>query len=60
MDYRKQILKIRSDYLKGKIDLDEARAKVEPLLKTMNRIGKEIAKKHGRRFNELTFGYVMR
>jgi hypothetical protein len=60
MDYRATIEKIRFSYLKGEIDLDEARAKVMPLLKEMNAKGEKIAKEHGRKFRPFTFGYIFR
>lgn len=60
MDYRAKILEIRSDYQHGKITLDEAKSAVQPLLDDMNVKGAAIAKKHGRKFNKLTFGYVFR
>lgn len=60
MDYRKKILEIRSDYLMGEITFDQAKAKVEPLLEEMNEKGLAVAKKHGRKFRKLTFGYVFR
>ncbi len=60
MDYRQQILEIRSDYLRGKMTLNEARAKVEPLLAEMNKKGEMVAKEFGKKFRKLTFGYVFR
>ncbi len=60
MNYRSKILKIRSEFLYGNITLDEAKAQVQPLLDEMNKKGEAIAKKYGRKFNKLTFGYVFR
>ena len=60
MDYRDKIQFYRSQYLHGEIDLDTAKKLVEPLLVVMNEYGKEIAKKYGRKYKPLTFGYVMR
>lgn len=60
IDYRTEIEKIRHQYLKGKITLDEAKAIVNPMLNKMNVIGEKIAKEHGMRFHKLTFGYVFR
>lgn len=60
MDYRATIQAIRSDYLRGHIDLDQAKAKVLPLLEAMNEKGAKIAKEHKKTFKPLTFGYVFR
>ncbi len=60
IDYRSKILDIRSDYLRGKITLDEAKSLVLPLLNEMNIRGEKIAKEFGKKFNKLTFGYVFR
>lgn len=60
MDYRVHIQAIRGQYLRGEIDLDQARAKVEPLLKEMNEKAKVISKEYGGHFKPLTFGYVFR
>lgn len=60
MDYRDKILTIRSDYLHGRITLEEAKAKVEPMLALMNEKGKKISKEHKMPFKPLTFSYVFR
>lgn len=59
-DYRLKIKDIKGSYLVGEIGYDEARDQVEELLVEMNKIGAKIAKKHGRKYNKLTFGYVFR
>ncbi len=60
MNYRTKILAIRSDYLHGKITLDEAKALVEPLLVKMNEKGQKISKEFNKKYKPLTFGYVFR
>lgn len=60
MDYRAQIKKIRGSYLRGEISFEQAKGYTEPLLKEMNKKGEKIAKKFGRKFNKLTFGYIFR
>lgn len=60
MDYRTKIEKIRIAYLKGDITLEQAESYVEALLKEMNRKGAKIAKKHGKKYKKLSFGYVFR
>lgn len=60
MDYRAIILSIRSDYLRDKITLEEAKAKVLPLLEEMNAKGKQISKENDMPFKPLTFSYVFR
>lgn len=60
MEYRSKILSIRDDYLHGKINLDQAKELVKPLLDEMNAKGEKISKEHNKRFKPLTFGYVFR
>jgi len=60
MDYRRKILSIRMEYLKGTIDLDAAKARIQPLLDEMNVRGAIIAKQHGRKFTRFTFAYAFR
>lgn len=60
MEYREKIQKIKSLYLKGEISFDQAKAQVLPLLEEMNTKGASIAKKFGKKFTKLTFGYVFR
>lgn len=59
-NYREQIQEIRSKLLYGHITVDQAKELVDPLLAEMNKKGKEIAKKHGKKYTNLTFGYVIR
>ena len=60
MDYRAKIELIRSEYIHGKINLKTAEDAVKPLLEQMNIKGAEIARKHGKKFRPLTFGYIFR
>jgi hypothetical protein len=60
MEYRTKILHIRAEFLKGKITFDEAKAQVLPLLVEMNEKGAKIARKFGRTYKKLTFGYIFR
>lgn len=60
MDYRAQIQAVRGEYLRGNLDLDQAKAKVLPLLEEMNKKAKEIAKENKMPFKPFTFGYVFR
>lgn len=60
MEYRRQIEKIRGEFLKGEISLEQAEVLVAPLLIEMNEKGKVIAKKFGKNYKKLTFGYVFR
>lgn len=39
----------------GKINYEEAKAKVQPLLKQVNKIGRSIAKKYGRKYRDIKF-----
>lgn len=60
MEYRTKILHIRAEFLKGNITFEEAKSKVLPLLTEMNEKGVKIAKKFGRTYKKLTFGYIFR
>ena len=60
VEYRQKILEIRSDFLRGKITYEQAKAKVLPFLEEMNIKGAKIAKKFGKKYKKLTFGYVFR
>jgi hypothetical protein len=60
MDYRSQILQIRSEMLRGRMTIEEAKKAAQPLIDEMNIKGEKIAKEHGRKFRKFTFGYLMR
>lgn len=60
MDYRTQIKLIRAEYQQGVITLEKAEELVIPLLVEMNKKGAKIAKKFGKNYKKLTFGYVFR
>lgn len=60
MEFRSNIQFIRSQYLKGIITLDEAKASVQPMLDIMNEKAEKIAKSYGKKHRPLTFGYVFR
>ena len=57
---RTQVQFIRSQYLRGEITLEQAKALVQPYLDDMNASGKRIAKQFGKKFKPLTFGYIFR
>ena len=59
-NYRAQIESIRSEFLHGHITLDEAKTKVEPILKEMNDRGEKLAKEFGMKFKKFTFSYIFR
>lgn len=58
--YRAKINNIRARLLTGAIDYDTAKAEAKPIIAEMNAKGAEIAKKYGRKYKPLTFGYLMR
>ena len=60
MDYRTKINRIKSDYMSGMKTYDQAKKEVEVLLTDMNIKGAKIAKKFGKNYKKLTFGYVFR
>lgn len=60
MDYRVKIEQIRHSFNRGEISYEQAKAQVLPMLEEMNAKGAKIAKKFGKKFNKITFGYVFR
>lgn len=60
MDNRTKIGLIRGQYLRGEIDLDQAKVKVQPILDDMNEKAKEICKKNKMPYKPFKFGYVFR
>ena len=60
MDNRNKIQFIRSEYLQGRISLNEAKSNIEPILKVINETGEKIAKEHGKKWKKLTFNYIFR
>jgi len=46
---------IRLAMIHGALPYDEAKNRVEPLLDQVNRVGKAIAKKYGRRYKQIKF-----
>ena len=60
MEYRAKINQIRSQYLNGKITIEDAQTQVQPLLNEMNAKAKVIAKQFGKTHKKLTFSYVFR
>ena len=60
IDNRQTIEAYKSLYHGGKISYEELIRCVEPMVQEMNEKGKEIAKKHGKRFTPMTVGYILR
>lgn len=57
---RAKLNDIRARYLRGDVTIDEAKLEAKPIIDDMNIKGKEIAKKHGKKFFPFTYGYLMR
>ncbi len=57
---REKINKIKGQYLRGELTLDQAKSLVDPILKKVNDQGMKSAKKYGVRWSKLTFSYVFR
>jgi hypothetical protein len=55
-----QIKEIRTLLAQGEITYDKAREKAEPIIEEMNRRGKFIADRFGRKFNKFNFSSLMR
>lgn len=60
MEERKALYEIKMKLLSGLITYDEAKAQAKPFINALNEKGRQIAKKHGRRFVETTFSQQMR
>ena len=60
MTDREKLFDIRGRLLVGIISYDEARIEANPIIERMNKKGRDIAKKHKKRFYGLTFSGLMR
>jgi hypothetical protein len=60
MDNRAKIKAIQGKYLKREVTREEAMELAQPIIDDINTKGAVIAKKHGKRFHNFTFGYLMR
>ena len=60
MEERKALYEIKMKLLAGLITYDEAKTQSQPFIDSLNKKGKEIAKKHSRRFVETSFSSQMR
>jgi len=60
LDLRSKVSEVKYNLMIGKLTYDQAKAELQPYLDEANKKGKAIAKKHGGKFNKLTFTYVMR
>lgn len=58
--FREKINYIKGRLQAGVIDYETAKAEAAPVIAEMNEKGAEIAKKYGRKYKPLTFGYLMR
>jgi hypothetical protein len=59
-DLHNQIERIKYAYLMREIDYDTAKEKIEPIVKIINIRGKEIAKKHNRKYSNVSSRYLLR
>lgn len=59
-DYQNKINQIRGKMLRGELTYDEAKKEAQPIIDDMNKIGREIAAKYGKRHSNFTFAYLMR
>lgn len=59
-DLRDKITEIRNAMLSGLLSYDEAREKAQPIIDEMNKRGREIAAKYGKRFRGFSFASLMR
>jgi hypothetical protein len=59
-NYRQKIAELKSLYLKGEIELSEAKERAQPIIDEMNIKGLDIAKKYGGNYKKLTFAYLFR
>ena len=59
-EFRDKISEIRGEMLSGKITYDEARIKAQPIIDEMNKIGREISAKYGKKHHDFSFASLMR
>ena len=59
-DNREKLYGIRAKLVSGRITYDEAKAEAAPVIEAINLKAKEIAKKHGKRPQTVSFGAIMR
>lgn len=57
---RDKLYGIRKQMLSGQITYDEAKEQAAPIIEAINAKAKEIAKKHGKRPQLVSFGAIMR
>ena len=60
VEYRQYFFDLRGRILAGQISMDDAEKEAEPKMREMNAKGKEIAKKHGKRFHGFAFASLIR
>ena len=59
-EYRAKLGQIKGKMLRGELTYDEAKKEAQPIIDEMNKLGREIAAKYGKRHTNFTFGYLMR
>lgn len=59
-DNREKLYGIRAKLVSGQITYDEAKEQAAPIIAAINERAKEIAKKHGKRPQTVSFGAIMR
>lgn len=59
-DNREKLYGIRKQMLSGQITYDEAKELAAPVIEAINTKAKEIAKRHGKRPQLVSFGAIMR
>lgn len=57
---REKIQAIKTKYNTGLITYDEMLALAQPIIDDINKQGKEVAKKYGKKFNNLKLNYILR
>ena len=57
---RNKIQDIKTRLNCGYVDYDTAKKEAQPLIDEMNRLGEEVAKRFGKKFNKFTFVNLMR
>ena len=60
MEDRKKLYEIKMKLLSGIISYDEAKVQAQPYIDNLNTKGRDIAKKHGRKYVNTTFSNQMR
>jgi type IV secretory pathway TrbF-like protein len=59
LDLREKVFEVRAKMVNG-MSYEDAKSELQPYIDEINKIGKQIARKHKKKYYDLTFGYLVR